>query len=242
MTDSDEALLVVTDLSVDYAGFTALKGVSMDVQSGEVVAVFGANGAGKSSLGRAIVRLVQPNDGRIYFEGEDLSTQKPFELRHLGLVYLPEGRGIFPSLSVSDNLKMSVRWLKTKSAREKGIERVQDLFPILGRRSNQLAGSLSGGEQQMLSLARALAVWPKLIVADEVSLGLAPLVVDEVFAQLERARELGVSILLIEQFVHRALSVADRVVVLDRGIVAWSGPSDRVEADEILARYVGSNA
>jgi branched-chain amino acid transport system ATP-binding protein len=239
-TDRKE-LLVIKNLSVGYNSLMALRDVSMDVRQGELVAVFGANGAGKSSLGRAIVRLVEPTEGAVFFNGEDLSRRKSFELRHLGLVYLPEGRGIFPTLSVSDNLKMSVRWLKDKSERGSSVERVESLFPILGKRSNQLAGSLSGGEQQMLSLARALAVWPKLVIADEVSLGLAPLVVDEVFEQLEHARQFGVSVLLIEQFVHRALGLADRVVVLDRGRVAWAGTSDGIEADAILARYVGSD-
>lgn len=232
-------LLSVKGLDVRYGVSRALFNVSFDLCSGEILAVLGANGAGKSTLGRAISGLVTPWSGQILLNGRDITGSPSHEVRRLGLTYLPEGRGVFPTLSVMENLKMSVRWLGSKSDREAGIERVLALFPILGQRSWQLAGSLSGGEQQMLSLARGLATSPQVLIADEMSLGLAPLVVDAVFDQLQAAREAGVTIVLIEQFVHRALALADDVVVLQRGSVSWSGPCASTSQQEIVDRYLG---
>ncbi len=202
------------------------------------MALLGPNGAGKSTFARALSGLVPLTAGRIEFAGQDISRWPAHRRNLAGLTYIPEGRGIFPGLSVIDNLRMAVRQSGGRSAREEAIGRAIELFPILGRRRHQQAGSLSGGEQQMLALARVLAVQPKLMIADEMSLGLAPIVVDVVFENLERARESGISVLLIEQFIHRALAMADDCVILERGRVGWTGPASEA-GPEVLGRYLG---
>ena len=232
-----EPLLQVRDLDVRYGSSQALFGVSIDVAPGGVVAVLGVNGAGKSTLARAISGLVAPTAGRVTFEGKDITGLPAHRIRRLGLTYIPEGRGIFPGLSVIENLRMAVAQ-ERRSDRAAAIERAIERFPVLGKRSSQRAGSLSGGEQQMLALARALAVSPKLIIADEMSLGLAPLMAESVFEGLEEARRSGITIVLIEQFVHRALSMADSCVILTRGRVGWSGPASEA-GQEVIDRYLG---
>jgi branched-chain amino acid transport system ATP-binding protein len=215
--------------------------VSIDVPEGGVVAVLGANGAGKSTLARAVSGLVPSTKGRITFDGVDITKAKPHEIRRAGLVHIPEGRGIFPGLSVQENLRMAVRRVGTPEQRNSAVENAYEMFPRLAERRTQRAGTLSGGEQQMLALARALAVPPKLIIADEMSLGLAPLVVDFVFESIERAAQAGVTIVLIEQFVHRALGLAGQCVILKQGSVAWTGPSEHAR-QEVLDRYLGESA
>ena len=237
----DEALLSVQDLDVKYGSVQALFRMSIDVPEGSVVAVLGANGAGKSTFARAVSGLVPSFGGKIRFDGRDITKAKPHEIRRSGLVHIPEGRGIFPGLSVQENLRMAVRRVGTPEQRRNAIDHAYELFPRLAERRSQRAGTLSGGEQQMLALARALAVPPKLIIADEMSLGLAPLVVDMVFENIQRAAETGVTIVLIEQFIHRALALADQCVILTRGNVAWSGPAQRAE-QEVLDRYLGESA
>ena len=177
-------ILEVRDLDVRYGTSQALFGVSLAVEPGTVVAVLGANGAGKSTLARAISGLVPPSAGRVTFDGRDITRHPAHRIRRMGLTYIPEGRGIFPRLSVVDNLRMAVAQ-ERRADRPEAIARAVERFPVLGQRSNQLAGSLSGGEQQMLALARALAVSPKLVIADEMSLGLAPLVAESVFEGLD---------------------------------------------------------
>jgi len=236
-----DALLSVQGLDVRYASVQALFDVSVDVPEGSVVAVLGANGAGKSTLARAVSGLVSSANGSITFDGVDISKAKPHEIRRAGLVHIPEGRGIFPGLSVQENLRMAVRRVGTPDERRSAIEHAYDMFPRLADRRSQRAGTLSGGEQQMLALARALAVPPKLIIADEMSLGLAPLVVDFVFESIETAARTGVTIVLIEQFVHRALGLASQCVILKQGSVAWSGSSDNAR-QEVLDRYLGESA
>ena len=233
-------LIDVNDLAVTYGPAQALFGVSLSAKRGEVVAILGANGAGKSSLARAISGLVPSGGGSVEFDGEDITNKSPYQIRRAGLTYIPEDRGIFPGLTVTENLRMAVVQIK-RSERKLAMERAMELFPILGQRGSQRAGSLSGGEQQMLALARALAVPPKLIIADEMSLGLAPIVTEEVFQSLERARNEGITILLIEQFVHRALQLADRAVILSRGHLTWSGASADAGA-EVLESYLGAGA
>ena len=238
MTDT---LLSVAGLDVKYGSVQALFDVSVDVPSGTVVAVLGANGAGKSTLARTVSGLVPPTNGTVTFDGRDITKAKPHEIRRAGLVHIPEGRGIFPGLTVQENLRMAVRRVGTADERRTGIDHAYELFPRLAERRTQRAGTLSGGEQQMLALARALAVTPKLIIADEMSLGLAPIVVDTVFESIERAAQTGVTVVLIEQFIHRALGLASRCVILMRGSVAWSGPSAEAR-QEILDRYLGESA
>ncbi len=230
-------ILEVQDLDVHYGTSQALFGVSLSVGPGTVLAVLGANGAGKSTLARAVSGLVAPTAGHVRFQGEDVTGLAAHKVRTRGLTYIPEGRGIFPGLSVVDNLRMAVAQ-EPRRDRQAAIDRAIDRFPVLGKRSAQRAGSLSGGEQQMLALARALAVSPKLIVADEMSLGLAPLVTESVFEGLEEARRSGITIVLSEQFVHRALAMADACVILNRGQVGWSGPASDA-GQEVLDRYLG---
>ena len=237
MSDTAAPILEVSDFEVHYGSSQALFGVSLSVAAGAVLAVLGANGAGKSTLARAVSGLVRPGAGRVTFDGHDITGMAAHRVRKLGLTYIPEGRGIFPGLSVIDNLKMAVA---QEPRHERGgcIERAIERFPVLGTRKVQRAGSLSGGEQQMLALARALAVSPKLVIADELSLGLAPLVTESVFEGLEEARKSGITIVITEQFVHRALAMADDCVILTRGRVGWSGPAADAGA-EVIERYLG---
>ena len=232
-------ILHVSQLCVRYADATALHEVSMSVGSRSVTALLGANGAGKSSLARAVSGLVKPQSGQICFDGEDVTSASADRIRRLGVAYVPEGRGIFRSLTVDENLRVALQGVP-KAERPAAIERAIELFPILGERRRQTAGTLSGGEQQMLSLARVLTRQPRLLIADEISLGLAPLVVEEVFAGLQRVIKLGVSVILIEQFVHRALQIADRCHVLRRGRLVWSGEASEA-GTELVEHYLGGS-
>jgi branched-chain amino acid transport system ATP-binding protein len=232
--------LRVTGLEVRYGAAQAVFGVDLTVASGQMLAVLGANGAGKTSLARAISGLVPASAGTVELNGKDVTRWRADRRRKAGLVYIPEGRGIFPGLSVGENLRMAVRPAGRRAERAEAMERAALLFPILGQRAGQRAGSLSGGEQQMLALARALAVQPKVLIADELSLGLAPLVVDAVFEGVQAASRDGVSVVLIEQFVHRALALADSALIMNRGQVAWTGPAADAGA-EVLERYLGSS-
>jgi branched-chain amino acid transport system ATP-binding protein len=234
MTDP---ILEVHDLDAHYGSSQALFGVSLEVPAGAVLAVLGTNGAGKSTLARVISGLVRPSAGRVRFAGRDVTGLPAYRIRKLGLTYIPEGRGIFPGLTVLENLRMAVAQ-ERRQDRPAAIERAVGHFPVLGDRRSQRAGSLSGGEQQMLALARALAVSPKLIIADEMSLGLAPLIAESVFEGLEEARRAGITIVLTEQFVHRALSMADGCVILTRGRMGWSGPACDA-GQEVIDRYLG---
>src|SRR3984957_19501592 len=232
-----EALLAVENLNVSYGPSQALFDLSLEVTAGSVTAILGANGAGKSTLARTVSGLVPAASGRVTFDGVVVTGQSAHHIRKLGLTYIPEGRGIFPGLSVIDNLRMAVAQEK-RGERAQAIDRATELFPVLGQRRAQRAGSLSGGEQQMLALARALAVPPRLIIADEMSLGLAPLVAETVFQSLDVARKSGITIVLIEQFVHRALQLADHCIILTRGQVGWSGAASQAQ-QEVLDRYLG---
>jgi ABC-type branched-subunit amino acid transport system ATPase component len=232
-------ILEISELSVNYADATALYEVSFAVRSRSVTALLGANGAGKSSLARAVSGLVKAQPGQIRFDGADITSAPADRIRSAGIAYLPEGRGIFRSLTVEENLKVALRGVD-KAERPAAIERAVELFPVLGERRRQTAGTLSGGEQQMLSLARVLTRQPRLLIADEISLGLAPLIVEEVFAGLERVIELGVSVILIEQFVHRALAIADDCHVLRRGRLVWSGEASEAGAD-LVEHYLGGS-
>jgi branched-chain amino acid transport system ATP-binding protein len=235
-----DPILKVENIDVSYGTSQALFGVSMEVEAGSLVAVLGANGAGKSTLARTVSGLVPTTSGRICFDGVDITKRAPHKLSAEGLAHIPEGRGIFPGLTVQENLRMAVKQLK-RGEREAAIDRAIELFPVLGERRRQGAGTLSGGEQQMLALARALVVRPKLVIADEMSLGLAPLVAETVFEGLEEARRTGVTVVLIEQFVHRALALADRCVILTRGRVGWSGAAAEAH-QEVIDRYLGEVA
>jgi branched-chain amino acid transport system ATP-binding protein len=230
-------LLELRDVSASYGRARALESVSLSVPTGSVMAVLGANGAGKSTLARVVCGLVPPSAGQVEFDGQNVTGVSSHRRRRLGIAYLPEGRAVFPSLSVVDNLRMAVGTLP-RGERDEAVARAMDTFPILGSRAKQAAGYLSGGEQQMLSLARVLAVDPKLVIADEMSLGLAPKIVDEVYDGVRQAVDRGVTVLLIEQFLHLALGLADNCCILRRGQVAWSGTA-RDAADGALDHYLG---
>jgi branched-chain amino acid transport system ATP-binding protein len=231
-------LLDVTDVEVAYGEARALFGVSFSVPAGSVTAVLGANGAGKSSLASAIAGVVHPRAGRIVFDGHDITGKSSHTIAKLGLAYVPESRNLFPHLSVKDNLWAQLRFSLPRSERKDAFDRAMEMFPVLADRRSQAAGTLSGGEQQMLALARVLAASPKLLIADEMSLGLAPRIVDLVFESLRRARDEGVTVLLIEQFVERALGFADQAVVLRHGLVGWQGAAGDA-GGELLAEYLG---
>ena len=233
-----EPLLRVTDLEVAYGEARALFGVSFDVRAGSVTTVLGANGAGKSSLASAIAGVVRPRAGRIEFDGHDITGRPAHAICKLGLAYVPENRNLFPNLSVKDNLWGQLRFSLPRAQRRDAYDRALEMFPVLAERRRQAAGTLSGGEQQMLSLARVLAAAPKLLIADEMSLGLAPLMVDLVFQTLQEARDEGVTVLLIEQYVERALGFADDAVILRHGLVGWHGRAQDA-GDELLAEYLG---
>jgi branched-chain amino acid transport system ATP-binding protein len=198
----------------------------------------GANGAGKSSLARAVSGLVRPSAGRVVLDGQETSSWAAYRIRRAGVVHLPEGRGVFRDLTVMDNLRMAVAFLEDRQARREGVDRAMELFPFLAARRRQEAGLLSGGEQQMLSLARAAATSPKLLIADEMSLGLAPHMVDLVFDALVHAREAGATVIIIEQYIHRALAYADECIVLEQGTLAWQGPASAT-GGELLRHYLG---
>lgn len=231
-------LLRVSSVDVAYGNARALFDVSLEVARGEVVAVLGANGAGKSSLAGAIAGAVPVVRGRIELDGVDVTSWPAHRMSRAGVAYVPEGRGIFPHLSVLDNLRAALRHAVAAGDRAAAIERAVETFPILGERRRQQAGTLSGGEQQMLTLARVLAAPPRLLVADEMSLGLAPMMVDMVFEALGRARDDGVTIVLVEQYVERALEFASRAVIVRRGRIGWEGPTPDA-GRELVAEYLG---
>jgi len=235
-----QPLLEVSGLHVGYGVAQALFDVSFSVPPGSVLSVLGPNGAGKSTIARALSGLVKPSVGTIRYDGRDISHWSAPRIRRAGLVHLPEGRGVFPGLTVADNLRMAAGTLPARE-RKAAVERGLSIFTSLASRRRQLAGTMSGGEQQMLSLARALILSPKALIADELSLGLAPILVDLVFESLQRAKDAGVSIVLIEQYVHRALAFSDSCVLLQRGTVVWSGAASQAKS-EVLDRYLGKGA
>jgi branched-chain amino acid transport system ATP-binding protein len=233
-------VLSIKNLEVRYGPALALSDLSMEVKQGQVIALLGSNGAGKSTLARTISGLVPATSGSISFHGKDITKRAAYHRRLDGILYLPEGRGIFPGLSVTENLRLASNTLP-RSKRKAAIEIAMTVFPNLAARRGMKAGMLSGGEQQMLSLARGLTVGPKLLIADEMSLGLAPKLVDTVFETLTNLKATGVTIILIEQFIHRALSFADQCLVLSRGSLAWQGPAAGAH-NEVLTRYLGESA
>jgi ABC-type branched-subunit amino acid transport system ATPase component len=230
--------LTVDRLTVRYGDAIAVSDVSFSVPSGRVLAVLGSNGAGKSSVARALSGLVTPAAGSIRLFGEEIAGWPAHRVRRAGILHVPEGRGVFRSLSVIENLKMAVADVPGRTARRNGLEIAFAAFSVLASRRRQVAGSLSGGEQQMLSVARALATSPRFLIVDELSLGLAPRPVELVFEALAIARDAGISIIVIEQHVHRVLDFADTCLVLQRGSAAWQGSTDLAKG-EVLRRYLG---
>ncbi|HEY7198072.1 MAG TPA: ABC transporter ATP-binding protein [Gaiellaceae bacterium] len=233
-------LLTVESLVVRYGPITAVRGVSLRVQEGEIVAVLGANGAGKSSLLNAIAGLVPVAGGRILFAGEPVERLAPERRVARGLALTPEGRRVFSRLSVDVNLRLGAATHRDRDARAATRKRVLELFPVLDERLGQDAGTLSGGEQQMLAIGRSLMGDPSLLMLDEPSLGLAPLVVERIFGLMSRLREEGATILLVEQNVDRALRIADRAYVMKSGAVEAEGPAAELRRSaEIERAYLG---
>ena len=236
---SNDRLLVVGGLSAGYGGMPALRNISMEVRRAEIVALVGSNGAGKTTLLRALSRVI-PCVGSIEFNEYDLMPMTPDEAFGTGLVQVPEGRQLFDRMTVADNLLMGTYRRDDKSAVTSDLERMYGLFPRLGERRAQLAGSMSGGEQQMCAMARGLMARPQLLMIDEMSLGLAPVVVDQLMDVLQAIRKDGVTVLLVEQDIHLALSVADRGYVLDTGSIVRSGiGKDLIDDPAVREAYLG---
>ena len=233
-------MLAVDNLKVNYGNISALRGVSLRVDTREIVAVIGPNGAGKSSLLNSIAGAVPIIGGTIQFEDSAIVGKSPEDLVRLGVSLVPEGRRIFSGLSVWENIRIGAIARKDRAAVPEDVQRVLEIFPVLQERLKQPAGKLSGGEQQMLAISRALLARPRLLLIDEPSLGLAPLVVDEVYRAVAELREGGVTILLVEQSATRALKYADRIYVLNTGAIVMSGTSDEMrKATDFEEAYFG---
>jgi len=234
------SMLKVTDLVVSYGGIEALKGISFEVEQGQIVTLIGANGAGKSTTLRTISGLVPPKDGRIYFEGRDITDYNTQKIVETGIAMVPEGRRVFANLTVLENLRIGAYLRKDKDVIEEDINYVYDLFPRLKERSWQLAGTLSGGEQQMLAVGRAVMTRPKLIMMDEPSLGLAPLVVKDIFKIILTLKSTGMTVLLIEQNANAALHACDYAYVMETGRITTSGTGEELLASEAIQEaYLG---
>lgn len=228
------ALLELVDVDAAYGPFRALFGVSLAVGEGEAVALLGTNGAGKTTVARVSTGLVAPTSGRVVFDGEDMTECRTYEFARAGVTHAPEGRSVFASLTVEENLTLAFRETVGRGGTRASLDEAYGLFPRLDERRKQLAGSLSGGEQRMLALARVLVHPPRLLVVDELSLGLAPIIIEDVYRNLSQLREKGVTLMIVEQQVEHALDLADRVVVLSRGEVSYDGP---VRPAEELAAF-----
>jgi len=233
-------MLVVENIHAGYGAIVALRDVSVRVEQGEMIGVVGVNGAGKSTLLKVISGIVKPTRGTIVFQGESLVNQPPESIVRRGIALVPEGRHVFPSLTVEENLRLGSATRRDRVGARRDMKEMCERFPILGERFKQVAGTLSGGEQQQLAIARALMSSPKLIMLDEPSLGLAPIIVDHVFEMVARLRDRGVSILLVEQNVRRTLSIVDRAYLMNTGGVEFSGlPKDLLKHADIERSYLG---
>jgi branched-chain amino acid transport system ATP-binding protein len=233
---SEQTLLEVSNIDVFHGSIQALWDVSLEIRPGEIVTVIGANGSGKSTLLNAISGLVHPAKGSIIFEGKNISSLDPFRIINLGISQAPEGRRIFPDLTVWENLKMGSYIRKARPNMEQNAQRVFQLFPILKERKGQLAKTLSGGEQQMLAVGRSLMSDPKLILLDELSLGLAPILVNELYRTLRQIRETGIAILFVEQNVRKSLKEADRAYIMETGHILLSGSTADLWEQESFKR------
>ncbi|SRR6266566_399707 len=238
-------MLVVSDLHAGYGLSEVLVGTSLEVKAGTVVALIGANGAGKTTTMRAISGLIRPSKGRILLDGKPVGGFPASRIARLGLAHSPEGRKVFGPLSVEDNLLLGAyrrlpRFFGFRSKAASDLQRVYELFPRLRERSRQQAGTLSGGEQQMLAIGRALMARPKIMLLDEPSMGLAPVIVQEVFRTIQRLKRDGMTMLLVEQFARTALTVSDYAYVMERGRIAIEGPPAELHKNErVLAAYLG---
>jgi branched-chain amino acid transport system ATP-binding protein len=234
------AMLEIKDLEVYYGVIQAIKGISFEVNQGEVIALIGANGAGKTTTLHTITGLISPKKGSVVFEGKDITKVPAHKIVSMGMAHVPEGRRVFAELSVYENLKMGAYTRSDKNEIEESLANVYKRFPRLEERKNQMAGTLSGGEQQMLAMGRALMSRPKIILMDEPSMGLSPILVNEIFDIIRSVSESGTTVLLVEQNAKKALAIADRAYVLETGRITMSGNAkDLLEDDSIKKAYLG---
>lgn len=234
------AMLSIKDLQVYYGAINAIKGISFDVEQGEIIALIGANGAGKTTTLHTITGLVPAKHGSVMFGGKDLTKTPPHKIVSMGMAHVPEGRRVFAQLSVFENLMMGAYTRKDKAEINESLKMVFDRFPRLNERRNQLAGTLSGGEQQMLAMGRALMSKPSIILMDEPSMGLSPLYVTEIFDIIQEINKSGTTVLLVEQNAKKALSIANRAYVLETGKIVLSGDAkDLMNNDSVKKAYLG---
>lgn len=227
-------MIEMRQVHAGYGGATVLRDVSISLPPSRIVALLGPNGAGKTTALRVIAGLLRPRAGAVLLDGEDVTKLSPADRARKGICLVPEGRGVFPTLTVRDNLRLQVPPWRRGSPVDPAI----DAFPVLGERIDQPAGALSGGQQQMLSVARAFLAAPKAVLLDEVSMGLAPKVVDEIYSGIARLAGTGISLLIVEQYINRALSMADDVVLLDRGRIGYDGPASALDESTIMQSYL----
>ncbi len=234
------AMLEIKDIEVFYGMIQAIKGVSFEVNEGEVIALIGANGAGKTTILHSITGLIAPKKGEILFEGQDITSTPAHKIVSMGMAHVPEGRRVFAQLTVLENLKMGAFTRKDKDEIEESMIRVYKRFPRLEERKNQMAGTLSGGEQQMLAMGRALMSRPRIILMDEPSMGLSPIFVNEIFDIIREVSEGGTTVLLVEQNAKKALAIADRAYVLETGKIVLDGKAeDLLNDDSVKKAYLG---
>ncbi|MBO5521466.1 MAG: ABC transporter ATP-binding protein [Eubacterium sp.] len=234
------ALLEVKDLYVNYGVIPALKGISFEVEEGEVIALIGANGAGKTTTLHTVTGLIEPSGGTIMFDGKDITKTPADKIVAMGMAHVPEGRRVFPDMTVYQNLMLGAFTRKDPAEKQASLENVYEHFPRLKERAKQLAGTLSGGEQQMLAMGRALMSRPKILLMDEPSMGLSPILVGEIFNIIESVSSQGTTILLVEQNAQKALNIADRAYVLETGSIAMSGPAEQLRNDDSIRKaYLG---
>ena len=235
-----QTLLKVSGLKVAYGGIQAVKGVDFEVKEGELVTLIGSNGAGKTTTMKAITGLLPLNDGDIQYLGKSIKGRGAWDLVKQGLAMVPEGRGVFTRMTITENLQMGAHIRNDKAAIEQDMDRVFTTFPRLKERKDQLAGTMSGGEQQMLAMGRALMSRPKVLLMDEPSMGLSPIMVDKIFEVVRDVHNQGVTILLVEQNASRALEIADRGYVMESGVISMSGDAKKMLTDpKVRAAYLG---
>lgn len=233
-------MLEIKDLYVSYGMMEVLHGVSVNVEDDELVSIIGPNGAGKTTLIKTVMGLVKPTSGSIIYNGEDITHLPAHKRASLGIGYVPEGRRVFGKLSVEDNLRMGAYELKDKAEIKKNIEMVYDIFPRLGERSKQLASTMSGGEQQMLAIGRALMLDPKMLLIDEVSMGLMPIMVNTCFEVIKKLNDDGITVLVVEQNANKALKIADRGYVLETGNIVFSDTAENMRSNDTVQKaYLG---
>ena len=238
--NNNDILLQVTSLKVGYGGIQAVKGIDFDVRTGELVSLIGSNGAGKTTTMKAITGTLGLTDGDIRYQGQSIRGQGAWDLVKKGLVMVPEGRGVFARMTITENLQMGAFVRRDKAGIAADMDRMFTLFPRLKERRDQLAGTMSGGEQQMLAMARALMSQPKLLLLDEPSMGLSPIMVDKIFEVVRDVYAQGVTVLLVEQNASRALAIANRGYVMESGIITMTGPGKELLSDpKVRAAYLG---